>query len=899
MNTLRPARLASVALASAYLLLNASEVLAQGGSGELSKLPKLVRDAQPAFPEAALRDRVSARVQLEFTITETGTVTDVRVVDTSTSAEVQPDGETLVGPDSPADYGFGEAAKEALSRFRFEPAEIDGRPVAVTIGYAFNFSLPPPPEPAQAADGTQTATVAEDVVNFEGVLRERGTRTLIPGAVVTVFRLGREGAEDATGFEAVSDADGTFRFYGLAPGPWKVLVEADGYFPFRTTEKIVAGQRTEVRYFMEKGTYSTYDILVEGERAVKEVNRRVITAEEAYSVPGALGDPVAVVQNLPGVARPAVGAGAIPVRGSAPADTGYLVEGIEVPFIFHFGSQRSVIPAELIESVVFVPGNFSVFYGRRTGGILDVQLKELDPDQVHGAAQASVLDANGYFEVPITDELSIAAGFRGSYVDALIEGVVGEDSSVDVIAAPAYLDYQILADWEPSAAHDFRLFFFGSQDELRLLFEDAQQASVQLTSGAVRNRTRFNRAVLQYDYTPNQKFSNELQLAFGIDEISAAAFDIFEFELNNLQWQVRNRSRYRFSDRFFIDVGVDGLIRLSDIDVVAPNPNQDPQNPDFNDLIATQLQNEFAAQIAPYIEAEIGITDRWTLIPGIRLDYYSDAEDFSIDPRLVTRYALTDDWAVKGGVGLFHQPPLPQELSEEFGNPDLEIPWAIHTSAGVEWNPVDYFKADVTVFYKRLEKLVDDTNEFRTNEDGELVPALLDNGRTGHVVGLEVYLKHDFNNNFQGWLSYTLSRATRTDSGETRERLFDFDQTHILAAVLSYRFPQNWELTTRFRLVSGNPFTPINGGVYIDDQDDYAPITAPRNSDRISPFHQLDLRLDKRWVFDYFTVAAFLEVLNVYNQGNVEGFSYNFDFSERDEVTGLPVIPNLGVRIDF
>lgn len=879
-------------------LLASPVARAQGGAGDITKLPELTSDVQPEYPPEALRDRVEARVQLELTITETGTVTDVRVVETSTSAEVQPDGSTLVGPDAPADYGFGRAATEALRQFRFEPAEADGQPVPVTIGYSFEFELPPPPKP-DPEQTTDTATVASDVVNFEGKLRERGTRELIPGAVVTVFRMGQNEGEDAVGFEAVSDADGEFRFRGLEPGPWKVLVEVDGYFPFRTTERIVAGQVTEVRYFLEKGNYSTYDVFVEGDRVVKEVNRRVITAEEAYSVPGALGDPVAVVQNLPGVARPAVGAGAIPVRGSAPADTGYLVEGIEIPFIFHFGSQRSVIPAELIESVVFIPGNFSVYYGRRTGGILDIQLKELDPDQVHGAAQASVLDANGYAEIPITDELSIAGGFRGSYVDAIVEGVVGEDSSIDVIAAPAYLDYQILADWEPGRAHDLRLFFFGSRDELRLLFEDAQQASVQLTSGAVRNRTQFNRAIFQYDYRPNQKFLNELQIAFGYDQISAAAFDVFEFELNNLQWQIRNRSRYRFSDRFFVDVGVDGLIRLADIDVVAPNPNQDPQNPDFNDLVATSLDDELAVQIAPYVEAEIRVTDRLTLIPGFRFDYYSDAEDYSLDPRLIARYALAEDWTIKGGVGLFHQPPLPQQLSEDFGNPELEIPRSIQTSAGVEWKPVDYFKADVTFFYKRLEKLVDDTNDFRTNDDGELVPALLDNGRTGDVVGMEVYLKHDFHENFQGWLSYTLSRSTRVDSGQTRQRLFDFDQTHIVAAVLSYRFPENWELTTRFRLISGNPFTPIDGGVYIDDQDDYAPITGLTNSERISAFHQWDLRLDKRWVFEYFTVAAFLEVLNVYNRGNVEGFTYNFDFSERSEITGLPVIPNLGVRIDF
>ncbi|NJK89505.1 MAG: TonB-dependent receptor [Myxococcales bacterium] len=528
-----------------------------------------------------------------------------------------------------------------------------------------------------------------------------------------------------------------------------------------------------------------------------------------------------------------------------------------------------------------------------------MQFRDLDPDQVHGAAEVSAFDANGFLEAPITDDLSVAVGFRGSYIDALIEGVVGDDSSVNVIAAPAYIDYQALVSYRPSRAHDLRLIFFGSNDELRLLFEDAQQASVQLTSGAVRSRNGFNRAILQYDFRPNQKVSNELQVALGVDEISAAAFDVFEFELNNLQIQGRNRTRYRFSDRFFLDVGIDGLFRISDISVVAPNPDQDPNNPDLDDLRFATLENDFDAQIAPYIEAEWRVTERLTLIPGIRLDYFSEAENVSIDPRIIGRYRISDPWLVKAGVGIFHQPPLPQELSEDFGNPDLDIQWSLQTSAGVEWTPTRYFKADITAFYKRLDRQVGPSNALRTNDDGDVVAAVFDNGQTGDVIGLEMFLRHDFNNNFRGWIAYTLSRSTRTDSGETEERLFGFDQTHILALVLSYVFPENWELSGRFRLVSGNPFTPITGGVYIDEQDDYAPISGDTNSERLSLFHQLDLRLDKRWVADYFTVSAFLEVLNLYNRANTEGLTYNFDFSERGEVQGLPIVPNVGVRVDF
>ena len=89
-------------------------------------------------------------------------------------------------------------------------------------------------------------------------------------------------------------------------------------------------------------------------------------------------------------------------------------------------------------------------------------------------------------------------------------------------------------------------------------------------------------------------------------------------------------------------------------------------------------------------------------------------------------------------------------------------------------------------------------------------PLIYDNGGTGRVYGMELVARHDFTNNFTGWLAYTLSRAERRDSGETEDRLFDFDQTHILTVVGSYLLPRNWQVGGRFRLVSGNPITPVD-----------------------------------------------------------------------------------------
>src|SRR5690606_35326063 len=147
------------------------------------------------------------------------------------------------------------------------------------------------------------------------------------GVVVTVFR------DDGTrpiGFEASTDETGRFAFFDLAPGEWKVSVDAPGYYPYRTTESIGAGERIDVTYHVEKGSYNPYDVTVTAERPRKEVSRTILKAEEIDKVPGGAGDPLTVVQNFAGVARSDFG-GQIIVRGSAPEDTRIVIDGIGVP----------------------------------------------------------------------------------------------------------------------------------------------------------------------------------------------------------------------------------------------------------------------------------------------------------------------------------------------------------------------------------------------------------------------------------------------------------------------------------------------------------------------------------------------------------------------------------------
>jgi hypothetical protein len=159
--------------------------------------------------------------------------------------------------------------------------------------------------------------------------------------------------------------------------------------------------------------------------------------------------------------------------------------------------------------------------------------------------------------------------------------------------------------------------------------------------------------------------------------------------------------------------------------------------------------------------------------------------------------------------------------------------------------------------------------------------------------------RHEMTRNFSGWIAYTLSKAERRDAASDPWRLFDYDQPHILTVVGTYRLPWNMQLGARFRLVSGNPDTPVVGSVYDASEDEYHPVYGETNSDRIAAFHQLDIRLDKKWVFNEWMFNLYLDVQNVYNRANPEGTSYNFDYTESEPVRGLPILPILGLRAEL
>jgi len=174
-------------------------------------------------------------------------------------------------------------------------------------------------------------------------------------------------------------------------------------------------------------------------------------------------------------------------------------------------------------------------------------------------------------------------------------------------------------------------------------------------------------------------------------------------------------------------------------------------------------------------------------------------------------------------------------------------------------------------------------------------PVYLNQGR-GRVYGLELLVRARFGDRFFGWIAYTYQRSLRTDHPGDAERRFSFDQPHLLTVLGTYKLDPRWTFGARFRLVSGNPYTPVRDSVYDAGSDVFVPVYGPSNSGRLGTFHALDLRADRTWTFERWRFSVYLDVQNAYNRGNPEGWQYRYDFRQQTPLTGLPILPIFGLK---
>ncbi|MCX4245057.1 energy transducer TonB [Paraliomyxa miuraensis] len=881
--------------------------------------PVLLQGVSIDYPEAAkaLEPPPAGRVVVEVTIGVDGIPKDPLVV-------------TSVHP------LLDEAAASAVLGLRYTAARWKGREIEVVLPIPIDFAPPEPaPEPGDDTEPDDTEpddtepddTEPDDTeptddatapdaetgpVRLRGQLLEAGDRTPITNARVVVIpaepddEVGpvrrtdyRQRPAPPWQVRAFTDEEGRFTIAGIpddaGSGKIRVIVLQEGYDRLEVVEALPAGEALDVRYYAKRLEDNPYRTVVEGERIEREeVARRTISTEEIRNLPGTQGDALKSIQNFPGIARAPLGIGLIVIRGSDPTDSAVFLAEHEIPQLFHFGGITSVFNSDVLEKIDFIPGNFDARYGDAIGGVIDVKPRAGRRDGYHGYIDSDLFDTGVLAEGPV-DKGSFVVSGRRSYIDVILPAVIPDDAGLSISVAPRYYDYQVLFDY-PVSKGNLSAKVFGSDDRTRLIApnpndiepSDRDQFETSLT---------FHRADLAYTRREGP-WDFLITPSYRYDDVGAGAGGLFRFRLIAHTFSGRAELGYRASPSIYWTVGTQVLAGRLEIDaesVPVPTPGAGS-----NDTRLRIQSNEPILQPAIYSTFVINLGERFVLYPSVRLTEYALLlQRTTTDPRVRFLWQVGDRTSIKGGVGLYSQIPDFPEWNPRFGNPEVLTEKALHSSLAVGRDFVRDIRIEVTGFHKTLWDLAAPSSDLVLRDEGEVGLENFDSRGLGRIYGGELFVRKALTRNVFGWLSYTLSRSERRPDPDEDWRLFDLDQTHILTLIGVYRLPKGWQVGARFRLVSGNPYTPVVGATYDASGGGYIPLAGPYNSARVPAFHQLDLRVDKRFTWKRVVLTTYLDVQNVYNRQNAEFVNYAYDYSAQSNIPSLPIIPSLGLKLEY
>ncbi len=629
---------------------------------------------------------------------------------------------------------------------------------------------------------------------------------------------------------------------------------------------------------------ATETIEVRGQAPAASPGAEELDRNELQRIPGAGGDIVRALTAMPGVVNLQVplGYSGVVIRGASPQDSKVMIDGFDVPVLFHNIGFRAVLPAEAIASLDYIPGGFDVSFGRASSGIIDLTTRSGSAER-STQAEISLIDGGLLAQGAIGSRTRYMFGLRRSTIDLVLPSLIPESADLSLTTVPRYYDGQLRIDHELSANWHLTLSSIAADDVLELV------ASKDTSAEAKRFRTsdRFLRVTGSARYHDGPWAAN-LALSGVFPEFDAeqGMYQHIKFAYPSVTPRVevtRNAGSVAGLGDVVWRVGADAQITRADIDVAVgqePREGEPPPAEDDKDTTTTFKGVIWMPDVAAWTSLAANLHPRIRLTAGVRTDAYGRSGEVAVQPRGELQIKLPHALTARLSGGLFSRPP---EYQSETLNKKLESERSAQAIAGLQYEPREGTRIQTSAYYTHRSQMI------THNEDGTL-----GNEGAGTTMGAELLATYRGGNWFT-WLSYSYSHSTRVDHPGMDRRLFDFDQPHSLNAAASWKRGR-WQLGGRFQLYSGLPYTPAMGGVLDSDRNVYTPVYGAVNSERAPMHHQLDLRADYSWKWGPTALTAFLDIQNVYMNDSVVTYFYNYDYSQRAAFKSLPLIPSIGLR---
>jgi hypothetical protein len=712
-----------------------------------------------------------------------------------------------------------------------------------------------------------------------------------------------------------TDLEGLFELKGLQPGLYTLSFTFVGYDEVRVPEVRVTNNTPAYLNVGMKANSTTI-----GEAVVKPsvftrsndspVSLRTLGISEIERSPGANRDISKVIGSLPGVAQGVAFRNDLIIRGGGPSENRFYIEDIETPNINHFATQGAsggpvgMIDVNYVREVDFFSGAFQANTGNALSSVLRVKYKSPRNDRTGFRLTLGASDFGLGAEGPIGSQGNFIVSARRSYLQLLF-------AALELPFLPTYNDLQYKVNWKLSNGDEVYTIFLGAFD-VNALNLDA-------------NETEQQRYILSYLPEQDQwNYTNGYVYKRFVDN----GYDLFVFSrnvLNNVQTKYQdnieseentilkyrsteseNKGRYeniRQWGEYRVSTGVG--YEYAAYEIENSNTISTPTGPLEINFQSRLFLNKYSAWTQ--INRSL-LSDRLRLSAGLRVDGTDYSSKMSnpftqLSPRISASFSANEKISLNANAGRYFQLPSYTTLGyrDEVGTlanqSELRYVQADHLVAGVAYDSEFESRISVEGFYKKYQDYPFDLRDSVSlanfgGEFGTVGNIPVSSGSEGRAFGVEVMYQQKMFKGFYGVLAYTW---VRSEFGLADELLpSNWDSRHLVSLTAGKKLPGDWEIGLKWRYSGGLPYTPIDvessalianytvNPLGIRDYDQL-------NSQRLSAFHGLDFRVDKKFYWERSNMTAYFDVQNAYG---FQASQAPLLIAETDEAGSYVVDPN-------
>lgn len=700
---------------------------------------------------------------------------------------------------------------------------------------------------------------------------------------------------------AISDAEGDYEIIGIPPGLYNVRASFVGFKTETQFEvQVTLARPVQLDFTLSEDASDLSEVVVNSEFSRSEetpISVRKLNSNEIERYPGGNRDISRVIQSLPGVASSASFRNDIIIRGGAPNENKFFVDEIEVPVINHFATQGSsggpvgILNVNLIKNVDVITGGFPANRMNSLSSFFEFELKEGRRDKMFTQFTVGASELTLSNEGPIGENTTYLFSARRSYLQGLFR-------LIGLPFLPTFNDFQVKTTTKLNDKTELTFIGIGAidnfalnqdvpddetederADRLYLLDVLPIQKQWNYTTGLKLKRFRENgfwTFVLSRNMLNNESFkyannddSNEDNLLFNY--VSQESENKFRAEnsIFGSGYTLKYGVNLEYA-RYFID-NFDRATLAS-----------------TGEVIDEEGKSNYASYGAFVSGTKNFFQDRLILSGGIRMDgsdFGSTAQNplNQLSPRISASYQLKPNLFATANAGIYYQKPPYTALGfiDEDGvliNQENDIRFIRNSQliAGLEWQiPEKNRRITAEAFYKRYgnypTSIRNGISLANLGADfGVIGNEPVESNSEGRAYGLELLYQQRLFKNFYGIAALTLVRSEFTNPNTDGFLPSSWDNRFIVSLTAGRRFGKNWEIGARWRYLGGTPYTPfdVEQSSLISNWDlrnqgiqDFTQI----NGVRLEAFHQLDLRVDKKYFFQKWTLNWYVDIQNAYN----------------------------------